>query len=308
MRIPGSSVAQGIVQLARTLRYISRQHPLGSRNAGLALSRWLRWQLGSRLLSASVAVPFVGPTRLLVSPGMAGATGNIYCGLHEFEEMGFLLHVLREGDLFVDVGANVGSYTVLASGVRHAHSIAFEPVPSTFAALVDNLCLNQLGPLVEAHNRAVGATQGTVRFTTELDTVNHVASDADRWDRTVEVPLTTVDAVLAERCPLLVKIDVEGFEAQVLAGMKSTLGKPGLCAVIMETNSSGRRYGGSDRELFEAMTGLGFEAFRYEPMNRRLTLAREAERSDNTLFVRNVHEIERRVVAAPAVAVLGHEV
>jgi hypothetical protein len=47
--------------------------------------------------------------------GMTGATGNLYVGLHEFEEMAFLLHFLRPGDLFADVGANVGSYTILAA-------------------------------------------------------------------------------------------------------------------------------------------------------------------------------------------------
>ena len=45
--------------------------------------------------------------------GMTGATGNVYCGLHEFEDMALVLHALRPRDLFVDVGANVGSYTVL---------------------------------------------------------------------------------------------------------------------------------------------------------------------------------------------------
>ena len=41
--------------------------------------------------------------------GMTGASGNIYFGLHEFEEMGFLLHFLREEDLFIDIGAYIGS-------------------------------------------------------------------------------------------------------------------------------------------------------------------------------------------------------
>jgi hypothetical protein len=57
-------------------------------------------------------------------------TGNLYAGLHEFSEMGFLLHLLRQNDLFVDVGANLGSYTVLASAVCQARNIAFEPVPA----------------------------------------------------------------------------------------------------------------------------------------------------------------------------------
>jgi hypothetical protein len=42
-------------------------------------------------------------------------SGNIYAGLHEFGDMAFVLHFLRAGDLFADVGANIGSYTVLAS-------------------------------------------------------------------------------------------------------------------------------------------------------------------------------------------------
>ena len=49
---------------------------------------------------------------------MTGATGNIYCGLYEFLDMAFLLHFLRNGDLFGDIGSNIGSYTVLATGLR----------------------------------------------------------------------------------------------------------------------------------------------------------------------------------------------
>lgn len=47
---------------------------------------------------------------------MTGATGNWYCGLQEYEDMSFVLHALRPGDLFVDVGANIGSYSILAAG------------------------------------------------------------------------------------------------------------------------------------------------------------------------------------------------
>ena len=57
---------------------------------------------------------------------MYGATGNIYCGLHDFEEMSFLMHFLRAGDVFADVGVNVGAYSMLAASVG-ARAIAFEP-------------------------------------------------------------------------------------------------------------------------------------------------------------------------------------
>ena len=63
-------------------------------------------------------------------------TGNIYCGLAEFADMAFVLHVLRAGDLFVDIGANAGAYTLLASSVAGAKTTCFEPVPATYARLL----------------------------------------------------------------------------------------------------------------------------------------------------------------------------
>jgi hypothetical protein len=66
---------------------------------------------------------------------MACATGNIYTGLHEFEDMSFLLHFLRPADLFIDIGANVGAYTIFASGIVAATSISIEPISQIFEIL-----------------------------------------------------------------------------------------------------------------------------------------------------------------------------
>jgi hypothetical protein len=60
--------------------------------------------------------------------GLTGATGNWYCGLDAFEDMAFLLHFMREEDLFVDVGANIGSYTILAGNEVGAETIEIEPI------------------------------------------------------------------------------------------------------------------------------------------------------------------------------------
>ena len=91
-------------------------HPLNSSGRIAALGRVARWQMASRLVSGPIALPFVEGTSLFASRGMTGATGNWYCGLHEVRDMAFVLHVLRRGEHFLDVGANVGSYTVLAAG------------------------------------------------------------------------------------------------------------------------------------------------------------------------------------------------
>ena len=80
--------------------------------------------------------------RVVVRTGETGFTGNIYCGLDEFQDMAFLLHALRKEDLFVDIGANVGSYTLLACSAIGAKGYCVEPVPSTYHRLMVNIRYN----------------------------------------------------------------------------------------------------------------------------------------------------------------------
>ncbi len=65
-------------------------HPL-SRGRKLAnLARFARWQIGARLVPGPIAIGFVNGAMLLAKPGLTGATGNVYVGLHEFADMGFV--------------------------------------------------------------------------------------------------------------------------------------------------------------------------------------------------------------------------
>ena len=278
-------------------------HPLSSRNRLEAVKRWLRWQVGSRILPGSAIVPYAGGAVLVVRPGLVGATGNIYLGLHEFEDMSFVLHCLREGDRFADIGANVGTYTVLASAVRGAESLAIEPVPGTFAHLVDNLRVNGIEARVRALQVGIAGRQGVLRFTRSQDAMNHVARD-DESDVTA-VPVRTLDEVVGERVPLVMKIDVEGFETEVIAGGGRTLQDPELRALIIELNGSGVRYGFDETALRRRIEAAGFRPHAYEPFTRRLTAIDPEGRSGNTLYLRDVPTIERRVREASPVQVLG---
>jgi hypothetical protein len=87
-----------------------------------ALGRFAAWQIASRL-RPEIEFEWIEGAKLIVRRGTTGVTGNIYCGLHEFIEMGCLVHLLRPDDLFLDLGANIGSYTVLAAGVCRARAI-----------------------------------------------------------------------------------------------------------------------------------------------------------------------------------------
>jgi hypothetical protein len=88
------------------------------------IARFLSWQIGSRLSQTAHVFELANGAKMFARPGMTGATGNLYVGLHEFAEMAFLLHFLRRGELFADVGANVGSYSVVAGAAVGADVIA----------------------------------------------------------------------------------------------------------------------------------------------------------------------------------------
>lgn len=291
-----------------SLRFIAR-HPFNQHHKVAAFKRYACWQLGSRLVPGPVAVPFVNNARLLVSPSMRGATGNIYTGLHEFEDMAFVLHLLRPGDTFVDVGANIGSYTILASGVVGAKSISFEPVPQTFARLQENIRLNDIDSLVTAMKIGVGDTNGVVKFTIKSDTVIHVATETDASDTIIEAPVKHLDDVAGDLNPTLIKIDVDGYETNVIMGGVRVFGDKGLVAVIMERNGQGAHYGFDEEALHKRMMDYGFKPFLYRPFERRL-IGRNGHgvTSDNTLYVRDIDMTLQRLRTAPAFSIYGQEI
>ena len=84
------------MSILNTLSFLLN-HPLSQGRKLATLRRFAAWQIGARLVPGPVACPFANGSSLLVRPGMTGATGNLYVGLHEFADMAFVLHVLRGG-------------------------------------------------------------------------------------------------------------------------------------------------------------------------------------------------------------------
>jgi FkbM family methyltransferase len=194
-------------------------HPLTADAPWSAVNRYLRWKIASRIARSSIVVPYVNDTKLLVDTSMSTASFTIFFGLGEFEDMSFVLHLLTNEDLFGDVGANIGLYSVLASGVRGAKSVAMEPVPTTVEALRLNTAINGLSGLVDILEIGIGAEPGELDFSTDEDGSNHVVQDGSGC----RVPVLPLDEVFGVRTPILLKVDVEGFETNVFKGAQRLL-------------------------------------------------------------------------------------
>ena len=253
-------------------------------------------------------MPFVNSTSLLMRVHMRGVTENVYVGLSEFSDMAFLLHFLRQGDTFVDVGANVGAYTILAAGGVGSRVIALEPIASTFGDLLRNIALNGLNERVVARMIAAGDRLGSVSFTNGPEsTKNHVSVPGDN-EPVVVVQIETLNAILEREDPSLIKVDVEGFEMQVMRGADEVLKRENLLAIIIEDNGSALRYSFEDAALATVIESFGFVRYTYEPFSRVLTEKRgtQAWRSRNSLYVREPALVLDRLRAAPPFTVNGY--
>ena len=290
LQMPGTM--SSIIKLGRFFS----THPLSRDAPFKAWARFLAWQLRSRLRD-EVLVPWIGGQFLLVRRGMSGATGNIYVGLHEFTDMMFPLHFLRECDLFLDIGANVGSYTVLASGVARATSWAFEPDPDTVEYLKRNIAVNRLKGLVKISECALGATYGRVPFTIGLDTVNKVVTADNKNVRIV--CQEQLDTVIGGSQPTMIKIDVEGYEEEVLRGARKVLANASLKVIELETVTP---------VIDQLLLSNHFERAYYDPFSRTLDRQPVGSKSSNYLYVRDWTFVSRRLTEARAIRVLDRTV
>lgn len=286
------------------IKFIS-SHPLNRNNKIKAIFRFIMWQVNIRINPYPIIYPFTEKSKLIIQKGMTGATGNLYCGLHEYSDMAFLIHFLREDDWFADIGANIGSYTVLASAHAGAKTVSIEPVPSTFAQLIKNVSVNQITDKVNTLNIAIGSQSGYIDFTSSLDTMNHVAKKEEI--NTIKVLVETLDTVLQNyETPILLKIDVEGFETEVINGASATLQQNNLKAIIIELNGLGKRYGYDEKKIHNKLIGLGFSSYLYTPSDRLLTIV-ENFGTHNTIYIRDLDFVKDRLKKAPKIKILDNE-
>ena len=286
----------------RTFGFINN-HPLAKKHLLSAYLRFIFWQFRLRFSDKLIPVNFIGSSKLLARRGLTGVTGNIYTGLHEFEEMGFLLHLLRNTDTFFDVGANAGSYTILASGVCGARSLSFEPVPATFEILKKTIELNHLQTKVQAIPAGAGYEQGFLNFTADQDTTNHVIPVSETLSDSVIVPIVRLDEYIL-KSPLLIKIDVEGFETEVIRGAHQILKQDSLKAIIIELNGCGNRYNFDESLIHQKLSEMGFLPYQYNPFNRQLTQL-YIYGNFNTIYLRDLDFIRERIKTAKAIKIFS---
>jgi FkbM family methyltransferase len=190
----------------------------------------------------------------------------IYDGFEE-EELNFIKKILKKDDVFVDIGANVGLFSLIASQVvgNKGLVIAFEPTLITFNRLLENISLNNLNN-IQAINCGLSNESGELNFYISdngYDAWNSFAPSADnKLQRTIKVNVSTLDKELkdVDKAKIkLVKIDVEGWEKFVLKGGEIFFNN--YCPIIMVefTDENTFNAGYSVHEIYDTMVNYGYE-------------------------------------------------
>jgi FkbM family methyltransferase len=170
-------------------------------------------------------------------------------------------------EVLVDIGANVGMYTIWAAKTRGARVYAFEPESQNFAILYKNIVLNDLGRLVTAYCAALSDEEAfSLLYLSDFQVGSSchtfgAALDHNLASRRVGITQGCVSSTLdrlVERglvpVPQHIKIDVDGLEHKVLAGCRDTLREPRVKSVLVEINTNLAEH----RQIVEELLAGGF--------------------------------------------------
>ena len=196
----------------------------------------------------------------------------------EFHEETDLLEAMvdrtRSGDVVYDVGANIGLVGLVVALHRDVRVLGFEPEPANLARFQANVAANALEGRVDAHGLALGADTGSIPLHVRggAGEGRHSTVDDRKAERAIQVPVETA-AAFASRTgtpPDVAKVDVEGAEGAVLAGMEPLMREGRPRELFLEVHPKGqgdRMPDGSP--IHDWLTSRGYERVWTAPRGSR---------------------------------------
>ena len=251
------------------------------------LRKWIFWHFETLAVEAPIELGWHLGLRIRLPLGADAARCLFVGGRIDPNEFAFLDQVLAPGQVFVDVGANHGLYSLFASRKLGSSGtvLAVEPSARELARLREHAALNGAANIRVAPV-ALGAAPG--RATLMVADGRHAGHNTfglfghggTRCELVADVPVERLDDLLAreglERVDVL-KLDVEGAEAAVLDGAGRTLAQSRPLLLIEVFDDALRAQGSSARELVGRLRALGYRLYTFDEASGRPRLAREGE-------------------------------
>ena len=233
------------------------------------------------LCPAPIEAKVQGATFLLDSEDLVDFR-LLYRGVHQSDLLRYILSRLQDTDaVFWDVGANVGSVALSVAAQRpNVRVFAFEPSPAVFGRLLENCRRNpNLAHRVDLRQEALSDVTGTAPFYASDEPFNSgvggLGPSGNRVGAPVEVPVRRGDDLIASgavQAPNFIKIDVEGYELEVLRGLERFLSGNPAVEIILEHEPYRLRERSLNRwSVVDYLGNLGFEIRRLDANDAAMT-------------------------------------
>lgn len=199
--------------------------------------------------------------------------------------------ILSPGGAMVDVGANLGVFTLVAGRLvgRAGLVIAIEPTRETAKLLRETVRLNGLAEIVEVHEVAAGAAPGEATLYHGATCSYNSLLPLEDSHGMETVQIMTVDQIVGDRPIDLVKIDAEGWESQILDGMSALLSRTPRPSVILEYGPSHLdRACFSGLSLMEQLSNTGLRAYAIDEQNGSLRPFTPGAENTNVLLAEDL--------------------
>jgi len=230
--------------------------------------------------------------------------GLIYFDYYEKSELQFLKSFLRPDDIFIDLGANIGLYTLIAASSvgNGGHVYAIEPHSRAYERLIDNIAVNGFGN-TSCYRYAVSDCSEQVEL-------NILTGGYDAWSSLAEpekgssfikefVDAVTLDSFVDEYDLVgrirMIKVDIEGWESRFLAGAHETLSRDDAPVLQLEFAEQACRLAGSScAQLYRALRKLDYKLYAYDSKKNRLKYEPFCDyySYENLIAVKDIDQIE----------------
>jgi FkbM family methyltransferase len=198
----------------------------------------------------------------------------IYCNDFELAERYFLNAFLKKGDVFVDVGANIGLFTIIAAYRvgKFGKIYSFEPTLETYNRLNENIKLNNFNN-VYSYQIALSDIESEKLFFQSMD-------GYDAWNSLAQPIAGQVFVKQTVQCKRLddfagtnnfkdnitmIKIDVEGWETNVIKGAVQILSRKNAPVLLIEfTDEAAKSAGSSCKKLYQLLKTFGYQMYSYD--------------------------------------------
>ena len=220
----------------------------------------------------------------------------MYNWLVDWEEFNLIQDFIHKNDCCIDVGANMGFYTIWFSKFSN-HIYSFEPNAKNFLRLQQNVTINSSANYIHSFNLAVGSKNEQVSFTNNFDGENHIVLNNASNVEIVECK--RLDTILFEKNIKrisYIKIDVEGFELEVLKGLGNYLSEKNIDIIQIELNKTILNSGSTILELLEFVSLFQYNLCSYSVSKKLLKNISYSEDRENYFLVNDIEMINKKLL------------